>query len=153
MTNSVIQIENPDQPEIRALLNASDAYHAALYPAESNHPVDMAALQCANTIFFVARVDGLAHGIGAIIRREGYAEIKRIFVDPTARGLKLGSRLLAALEADARTAGVPCLRLETGIKQPEAIALYRAAGFREIDPFGTYRHDPNSLFMEKILTS
>lgn len=151
MINPVIRIENPDQPEIRDLLAASDAYHAALYPAESNHLVDMRSLQRPDTTFFVARVDGAVRGIGAILRQRGYAEIKRMFVDPKARGLKLGSRLLAALEADASAVGLSCLRLETGIKQPEAVALYRSAGFREIAPFGGYRPDPNSLFMEKTL--
>lgn len=153
MINPVIRIENPDQPDIRALLNVGDAYYAALYPAESNHLVDIASLQRADTTFFVARVDGVVRGIAAIMRHDGYAEIKRMFVDAAARGLKLGSRLLAALEADARAAGMKCLRLETGIKQPEAIALYRGAGFREIGPFGSYLHDPNSLFMEKILAA
>lgn len=152
MLTPVIRLENPDQPAIRALLSASDSYHAALYPAESNHMVDLASLQGADTSFYVARVDGDVRGIGAIRRQDGYAEIKRMFVDPKVRGLKLGSRLLATLEADARTAGLRCLRLETGIKQPEAIALYRATGFREISPFGSYRPDPNSLFMEKTLT-
>ena len=153
MINHVIRIESPDQPEIRALLNASDAYHAALYPAESNHLVDMASLQRPDTVFYVARIDGAVRGIGALLRQHGYAEVKRMFVDPKARGLKLGSRLLAALEADARAVGLASLRLETGVKQPEAIALYRAAGFREIGPFGTYQTDANSLFMEKSLTT
>lgn len=153
MINPVIRIENPDQPEIHALLSASDAYHAALYPAESNHLVDIASLQGAETTFLVARVDGAVRGIGAVMRQQGYAEIKRMFVDPRARGLKLGRRLLVALEDNARLAGMPSLRLETGIRQPEAIALYRAAGFREIGPFGNYRSDPNSLFMEKTLAS
>ena len=153
MINPVIRIENPDQPEIRALLNASDAFHAALYPAESNHLVDMASLRGADTTFLVARVDGAARGIGAVMRRRGYAEIKRMFVDPKARRLKLGNRLLAALQADARLAAMPCLRLETGVRQSAATALYRAAGFREVGPLGTYRSDPNSLFMEKTLAS
>ena len=43
------------------------------------------------------------------------------------------------------------MRLETGIRQPEAIGLYRSAGYAEIGPFGAYRPDPLSLFMEKRL--
>jgi putative acetyltransferase len=148
----VIRLENPDQPDVRSLLNASDIYQAGLYPAESNHMLDLASLLGPAVSFYVARVDGEARGTGAILRHNGYAEIKRMFVDPKARGLKLGSRLLAALEADARIVGLLCLRLETGVKQPEAIALYRKAGYREIAPFGAYRADPNSLFMEKTLT-
>lgn len=151
MLTPIIRIENPDQPEIRALLAASDTYHAALYPAESNHLVDISALQGPETSFYVARIDDEVRGIGAILRLDGYAEVKRMFVDAKARGFKLGSRLLAALEADARTVGLACLRLETGIKQPEAVALYRNAGFYEIGPFGSYQPDPNSLLMEKTL--
>ena len=47
--------------------------------------------------------------------------------------------------------GMTALRLETGTQQPEALALYRSAGFTEIGPFGDYRADPLSLFMEKRL--
>ena len=151
MQTPVIRIENPDQPEIRSMLAEGDAYYATLYPAESNHLVDVSTLQTPDTSFYVARVDGSLRGFGAILRQTGYGEIKRMYVDPKARGLKLGSRLLAALEGDARAVGITCLRLETGVKQPEAIALYRKAGYREIAPFGAYQLDPHSLFMEKHL--
>jgi len=146
-----IRIENPDQPEIRTMLAEGDAYYATLYPAESNHLVDVSTLQTPDTSFYVARVDGALRGIGAVLRQQGYGEIKRMYVDPKARGLKLGSRLLAALEGDARAVGITCLRLETGVKQQEAIALYHKAGYREIAPFGAYQLDPHSLFMEKNL--
>lgn len=74
-----------------------------------------------------------------------------MFVLPAARGLKLGARILRTLEDDARQRGLRCLRLETGIHQPEAIGLYRAAGFVERPPFGEYAPDPLSLFMGKPL--
>lgn len=151
MATPTIRIENPDQPEIRIMLAEGDAYYATLYPAESNHLVNVATLQTPDTSFYVARVDGALHGIGAVLRQRDYGEIKRMYVAPKARGLKLGSRLLAALEADARAVGISCLRLETGVKQSEAIALYRKSGYREIAPFGAYQLDPNSLFMEKNL--
>jgi putative acetyltransferase len=82
---------------------------------------------------------------------EGWAEIKRMFVSPAARGLKLGRRLLDELEAIAVRRGVGALRLEMGGLQPEALGLYRSAGFVEIGPFGAYRPDPLSIFMEKVL--
>jgi putative acetyltransferase len=78
-----------------------------------------------------------------------WAELKRMFVSPAARGQKLGRQLLQQLETLARAGGASLLRLETGIKQPEALALYRTAGFVEIEPFGSYLPDPLSLFMEK----
>ncbi len=58
---------------------------------------------------------------------------------------------MAALEREAAKLGVTLMQLETGIKQPEAIALYRKLGYAERGPFGTYQPDPLSLFMEKRL--
>jgi putative acetyltransferase len=147
-----ITVETPDQAEVHALLAASDAYMASLYPAESNHMVDVSTLTQPHVTFLVARADGRAVGCGAMMKSaEGWGEIKRMFVSPAARGQQLGRRLLEQLEQVARSNGVTALRLETGIKQPEALALYRSAGFREIEPFGDYQPDPLSLFMEKPL--
>jgi putative acetyltransferase len=147
-----IDIESPAQTEVARLLEASDAYMASLYPAESNHLLDIASLQRPEVKFLVARVDGRALGCGAVVSSgEGWAEIKRMFVSPSARGLKLGRRLLERIEALASENGERLLRLETGAKQPEALALYRSAGFVEIGPFGSYRPDPLSLFMEKVV--
>ena len=103
--------------------------------------------------FLVARRAGEALGCGALrIDAEGsYGEVKRMFVLPRARRLKLGRRILDRLEAEARREGLGCLRLETGIHQPEALGLYRAAGFVERGPFGEYGPDPLSVFMEKRL--
>jgi putative acetyltransferase len=74
-----------------------------------------------------------------------------MWVLPEARGTKAGEALLAALEAAARAKGIRVLRLETGIWQPEAIGLYHKFGFIAIPPFGDYKLDPLSLFMEKHL--
>lgn len=151
-TSIVIAIERPDQPDAYALLAASDAYMAALYPTESNHMVDIRELTGPQVTFVVARRGGIALGCGAIVNGpQASAEIKRMFVSPSARGLKIGRRLLQTLEGIARAKGLQLLRLETGIKQPEALALYRSAGFVEIGPFGTYRPDPLSVFMQKSI--
>jgi len=145
-----IGIESPDQPEVAALLESSDAYMAALYPAESNHLLDIATLLKPQVTFIVARIDGRAMGCGAVVDSgEGWAEVKRMFVSPAARGRKLGRLLLEKIEAIAAARGATKLRLETGGKQPEALALYASAGFAEIGPFGQYRADPLSIFMEK----
>lgn len=148
----VIAAEPADQPEVQALLAQSDAFMARLYPAESNHLVDVATLMKPNVRFFVARRDGRAIGCGALVlAADGSAEIKRMFVVPEARGRDIGRRILEQLEDAARAEGATMIRLETGIHQPEAIGLYRAAGFVEIGPFGSYVADPLSLFMEKRL--
>jgi putative acetyltransferase len=142
--------EPPDQPDVHALLRQSDTYFASLYPAASNHLVDIVALSEPSVRFLVARRAGVAVGCGALMPGTGgEAELKRMFVVPEARGLKLGSRILDALEAAAKAEGVRVLRLETGVRQPEALGLYRRHGYTERGPFGTYRPDPLSTFFEK----
>ena len=152
MIDFAIVQESPHQADVARLIAALDAYQAALYPAESNHLLSLDALSTPDVRFFVARRGGEALGCGALrIDAEGYGEVKRMFVLPRARGLALGRRLLERIEAEARGNRLSCLRLETGIHQPEALGLYRAAGFVERDPFGEYAPDPLSVFMEKSL--
>ncbi len=147
-----ITLEPPRQPEIMRLLDMSDAYAASLYPAESNHLVDLSTLEQPSVSFFVARNDGVAVGCAALVEAgDGTAEIKRMFVDPEARGLGAASRLMDKLEEQATKSGLKAIRLETGIYQPEAIGLYRKYGYVEIEPFGSYQPDPLGLFMEKRL--
>ena len=86
--------------------------------------------------FFVAYRDGVAIGCGAVKHRPGApTEIKRMWIDPAARGLGLGRRLLAVLEACAAAGGARVVRLETGGVLTEAIALYRSTGWVEVAPF------------------
>ena len=149
-----IREERPDQPEIVSLLEARDAYMAALYPAESNHALDLDGLLAPAVTFLVARRDGAAVGCGAVVHDgNGAGELKSMWVDPTNRGTGLGRMLLEAVERSARAQGLSLLRLETGIHQLEALGLYRAAGYREIGPFGDYRPDPLSVFMAKPLVA
>jgi putative acetyltransferase len=147
-----IQAETPDQPEVRALLARLDAYCAALYPAESNHLMDIRSLTGPDVVFLVARDDaGRAAGCGALVSRDSYGEIKRMFVDPACRGRGIAAALMDELSARAAALGIRQLNLETGIHQPEAIALYRRAGFARCAPFGDYLSDPLSVFMGKAL--
>lgn len=82
---------------------------------------------------------------------DGDAEIKRMFVIPEGRGKGLARRILAALEADARAAGRVRMVLETGDKQPEAIALYTSSGYAPCEKFGHYRTYESSLCFAKPL--
>jgi len=148
----IINTESPDQPEVRAMLERLDAYCAALYPAESNHLMDIDSLMRGDVLFLVARdVDGSAVGCAALVNRDGYGEVKRMFVDEHRRGLGTGRQLLEHLVLFAGMAGVRMLKLETGIHQPEALALYEGFGFVRCGPFGEYADDPLSVFMEKRL--
>lgn len=104
-------------------------------------------------VFVVAEVDGRVVAGGGIRRWRGdVAELKRMWTAPDARRRGLARRVLARLEEEAARRGYRALRLETGTGQPEAIAMYRRAGYRPIAPYGRYRHDPACRCFEKVLT-
>ena len=74
-----------------------------------------------------------------------------MYVKPEARRLGIGAGILRELEELARNEKRACIRLETGVYQPQALALYRRASYVERGPFGGYPLDPLSVFMEKEL--
>jgi putative acetyltransferase len=149
MPSITIQIDDPALAS--DLIAQLDAYHTELYPAESNHLLPMDALRQPNVTFLIARVDGHIAGCGAFVHCGEYAELKRMFVLPEYRGMKLGRRLLEDLECRMRLASVRMVRLETGIAQAEALGLYEKAGYVRRGPFGEYGVDPLSVYMEKHL--
>ena len=151
MTDTLaIRQEPPGQPDVMRLIEALDAQMTALYPAESNHLLDVAALTDPAVSFLVVRDEREAIGCGALLRDpRGWGEVKPMYLRPDQRGRGIGRRVLSELEGLARTARLPLLRLETGIHNAEALALYRGAGFIERGPFGDYAPDPLSVFMEK----
>ncbi len=147
-----IAFESPDQPDVVAMIAALDAYQDALYPAESRHALALEVLVQPHVLFAVARdAAGRALGCGAVVLESQAGELKRMFVSPPARGQGVAGRLLALLERAAAVRGCRVLRLETGPYQPEALALYARHGFQRCGPFGDYRDDPLSVFMEKHL--
>ena len=152
MTELRISLESPGQDGVAALLERADADMLARYPPESNRLLAADALARPNVRFFVARRSGPIAGCAALVLGgDGEAELKRMYVDPAARGLGIGRRLLQAAEDAARAEGVAVIRLETGIHQAEALGLYRASGYRDRGPFGAYCADPKSVFIEKTL--
>ena len=100
--------------------------------------------------FIVAMSDGLPIGcVGLKGSSSGFAEIKRLWVAPAARGLGLGRRLMDAAESAARELGIAVLRLDTNSALAEAGQLYRRTGWTEIPRFND---DPYpDLFFEKHL--
>jgi GNAT superfamily N-acetyltransferase len=107
-------------------------------------------------VVLVARDDdGTALGCGALrALGDGVAEVKRMYVAPSARGRGVGKAVLAGLEDAARDRGWTTLRLETGPRQPEAAGLYSAAGYRPIAAFDGYvdaAGAEDSLFFERVL--
>ena len=150
---ATITAERPDTPDARALIEELEAHLATFYPRESRHGYSVEKLLAQGVAFFVAREDGAPAGCGGIqLFGADYGELKRMFVRPPFRGRGLGRLMLEHLADHARSRGVGLLRLETGIHQHAAIALYERAGFRRIPPFGDYRDDPLSLcYARRIL--
>lgn len=147
-----IEYLDPDSAEVQQLIAASDAYYVDLYPAESNHLESSTDLKRPNVLFIGGRLDGrlIASGAAKIMQDDGhYAEVKRVFVLDEYRGRGLSNAIMQYLETELRARGVTLFRLETGVRQPEALGLYRKLGYHERAPFGCYKADPLSVFMEK----
>jgi GNAT superfamily N-acetyltransferase len=100
-----------------------------------------------------ARLDGALVGCGAIRRIEpAVGEVKRMFIDPAARGNKVGAAILDQLELRAQRLGITELKLETGPRQTEALGLYQSAGYERCDLFGEYALTPKtSMCFRKLL--
>jgi len=152
---SVISIsqERPDSPEALQLLSELDVdLHRHPYPPESRHAFSVDQLLREGVAFFVARYDDESAGCGGVkIFPSEYGEVKRMYVRPERRGLGLGKAMLDHLAEYAQKQGVNMLRLETGIYQVEAVGLYERYGFLRRAPFGAYREDPLSVYLEKTL--
>ncbi|MYN17971.1 GNAT family N-acetyltransferase [Rugamonas sp. FT107W] len=147
-----IAFESPDQPEVIALIDDLDAYQLTLYPPESVYALDLPSLMQPNVRFAVARdAAGAVVGCGAIVLTPEYGEIKRMYVQPAARGQGLARGVLALLEQAALDQGCPEMVLETGPSQPAALGLYERHGFQRCAPYGDYPDDPLSVFMRKPL--
>lgn len=149
--NVAIRLGDPRSEGSQALLKASHALMEALFPSESNHYLSVDELCTPDILFFEAELDGFTAGCAALALRDGYGEVKSMFVDPSKRGAMIGAKLLARLESECSLSGRDLLRLETGNKLAAAHRLYRSQGFVDRGPFGDYPDDPLSMFMEKRL--
>jgi GNAT superfamily N-acetyltransferase len=103
-------------------------------------------------VFLVLRDDGAAVACGGLARFDAdRAELKRMYAVPAARGRGLGRRVLVELEAAAQNLGYRGIVLETGDLQPEALGLYRSAGYERIPCYPPYDSRALSLCFEKRL--
>lgn len=144
---------DPEEPpasdllaEMRAELN--DVYDA--FNRLDNPPLEPDELRGPDGAYLVG-FDGDEVVAGGGVRRlgEGVAEIKRMFVRPTARSRGVARALLEALEQTARELGYERVRLDTGPKQVHGLALYRSAGYLDVPP---YNDNPFACFWgEKVL--
>jgi GNAT superfamily N-acetyltransferase len=146
-------------PDAALLVEEVQGEYVARYGGRDETPIDPTYFERPSGAFFVGYLDGRPVATGAWRRRtdvvaEGSmltAEVKRMYVVAQARGLGLARAMLAHLEDTARTDGAEVMVLETGLKQPEAIALYESSGYLPIDGFGFYKDMPLSRCMARSL--
>lgn len=146
------------QPDALRLIEDVQAEYVQRYGGRDDTPLEHAMFDPPAGSFFVAYVDGEAVASGAWRRSSveafgttATAEIKRMYVAPRLRGTGLARRMLAHLEASAAESGAEALVLETGLRQPEAIALYESSGYTPVAGFGYYRDAPLSRCFAKRL--
>jgi GNAT superfamily N-acetyltransferase len=144
-----VPIEHPDA---QLLIEGVQQEYVVRYGGRDNTPMDPGEFTPPGGAFFVGYRDGVPVMTGAWRFRDDVtrlgssrpAEVKRMFVVAVARRHGLARLMLAHLEATARAAGAEVMIMETGTAQPEAMALYQAAGYEPVEPFGHYRNAPKN---------
>ena len=149
----MIELRREDlfSPAAQTLIAALNAELTKQYPEERAAHFRLTSDEVA--AFLVAYRDSVPVGCGARRRLDPTtAELKRMYVVPSARGEGIGRAVLEALETESRKLGVKRLVLETGIRQHAALRLYQRSGFRKIALFGEYLESPDtSVCMAKDL--
>ncbi|MEO9324553.1 GNAT family N-acetyltransferase [Nocardioides sp. C4-1] len=147
-------------PDVTRLVEEVQAEYVTRYGSPDETPLDPLMFEPPAGIFFVGYLDDEPVATGAWRRSQvevfdtaRTAEIKRMYVAASARGRGLSRVMLRHLEATAAESGVEALVLETGIMQPEAIALYESSGYVRVPQFGYYRDSPSSRCFGKDLRS
>ncbi|WP_276513213.1 GNAT family N-acetyltransferase [Cellulomonas hominis] len=162
-------------PDAAALRDAMDAESLLAYPeveaavaTRGRFGAVDAALGSAVLVTVLARLDGRPVGCASLGRLHGSGgpagpagpagldaattgELRRVFVHPDVRRAGVAAALVRALEAEARALGLRDLVLETGIRQPAALALYRSLGYRPVLPFGRWQGDALGLYLGRTL--
>jgi putative acetyltransferase len=150
----IVTAQSPYDKECLDLLAQLRNELSEKYPDElRGTPLIPEELAASGAAFLVARRNGKPVGCGAIRPFEpGVGEIKRMFVVHEARGFGIARTILENLETFAKNFGYRSVRLETGLKQPEAISLYQSAGYQRAPCYGPFRKNPMSVCFEKNLT-
>jgi GNAT superfamily N-acetyltransferase len=138
-----------DHPDAVTLIAEIQQELVMRYGTPDEGPAEAAMFEPPRGAFFIAYDGGRAIASGAWRLRTDVdalgtvstAEIKRMYVVPRARGRGFARTVLAHLEGTARAAGAEAMILETGLGQPEAIALYESEGYTPIPRFGHYRDE------------
>jgi GNAT superfamily N-acetyltransferase len=142
-------------PVARAMIKAALADLGARYGGSGDEtPVDANEFEPPAGHFLVAWIAGAPAGCGGwrtLAEDDTVAEIKRMYTAPDWRGRGVASAVLRAIESSARDAGKKRAVLETGDRQPEAIALYRKLGYERVPNFGFYKDYPDCLSFGRVL--
>jgi putative acetyltransferase len=152
-----IERADPQGAEALALLHEAAVEVRAMYPElhAQGHPSLWPTNPPAGpgAVYLLADINGKVVASGALRPLdERTAELRRMYVVPSARRGGVARAMLERLEKEARALGYESVRLETGYKQEPAMAFYRACGFQPIAPFGEYANDPTSRCFGKNLT-
>jgi len=152
-----------DHPDAQGLIAALQSFYVARYGGRDETPVRPEEFAPPRGDFLVGYLDGVPVACGGWRARDrepdepvladGDAEIKRMFTLAEHRGRGFAGELLAAVEGSAVAAGRRRVVLETGDRQPEAMAFYAAQGYGPLAPFGTYRTHTDGRYFTKPLVS
>ncbi|MCU1604998.1 MAG: GCN5-related N-acetyltransferase [Modestobacter sp.] len=141
-----------DDPVAMNLIEQVQQEYVLRYGGRDAAPVDPAEFAAPHGVFLVAEVGGTPAGCGGWrVHGPGTVEVKRMYVEPGFRRHGIARRLLAALEATAARAGHREMLLNTGGRQPEALALYARAGYTPVPGYGVYARSPDAVFLGKVL--
>ena len=141
-----------DDPLARAMVTRVQQEYVTRYGGPDEAVVDPAEFVPPAGLFLVAEVDGVPAGCGAWrVHEPGVAEVKRVYVAPEFRRQGLAQLLMAALEQSAAAAGSRAVVLNSGFRQPEALALYAALGYTSASGYGVYADAPGAVFLGKQL--
>lgn len=151
-----LEIEHAQTPtdEVCALIGELETELSGSYAPEQRHGLNIAQVFRPGILFFMARLKGEPVGCGGVAIENEFAEVKRMYVRPHARGRQVAGAILARLEKEAALCGVTRMTLETGDAQHAAIRFYERAGFSRCVAFGAYaamspRQIERSVFFEK----
>jgi ribosomal protein S18 acetylase RimI-like enzyme len=148
-------------PDVETLVTQVQVEYTARYGGPDDTPLEDGMFDPPRGAFFLGYLEDRPVAMGGWRLRSDLrpfgratfaAEIKRMYVAPAARRRGLARRVLGHLESTARAAGGQVMVLETGIEQPEAIALYEASGYRLVEKFGHYTWSPKSRCFGKPLS-
>jgi putative acetyltransferase len=145
----IVRPVSVDHELVQLLMDKLDQYQIGLYGMEHCHLDSVEVLQHSGAYMLGAYADDRLVGMGAVKLFDGYAEIKRMFVEEDFRGFGVAARILTALEAYAVQKGRKRICLETGYLHQSALRFYQRLGYSVVERFGSYTPNEVSIYFEK----